>query len=278
VPPEQNCGLPLLRSHFFALFLLLEAVVTERAMRNGVALRAAGPIMAHPCAQAQAVPKPTLGLRCPQAGSTLMPALGVCQDQEVCDLRLRHAPKVPPPLRTCCDSQRSYVHRRSHICHAVVALQVIDVIRHFAAKRMIVDIMDVGLDGMLTPYLPGVLEVPHQFFLLSVHADDRTPRQGEHLSLHFKASKFGAAIRLMPPCLYGIFFPARGRPALGRRTQPIGCPASSRRARWMVCSTCPMICATRRTTKPNTPVQLSSMAAYHRRCCAFKRDWSKFIS
>jgi hypothetical protein len=255
--------------------------VTEQAMRNGVPLRAAGPIMSCPCAQVQAVPKPILELRCPQAGTTPMPALGVRRDQEVCDLRVRHAPKVLPPRRNCCDSKLSRGHRRSHTCHAVVALQVIDVIWHFwhfAAKRMILDIMDVGLDGMLISYLPGVLEVLHQFPLLSVHADDRTPRQGEHLSLHFKASKFGAAGRLMPSCLYGIFFPAHGRPAPGRRTQPFGHPASPRRARWMVCSTSPVICATHRTTRPSTPVQLSSTAAYHRRCCAFKRDWSKFIS
>jgi hypothetical protein len=52
--------------------------------------------------------------------------------------------------------------------------------------------------------LPDVLGVLHRFFPLAVHADDRTLRQAECVSLSFGGSESAAAVRLMPPRLYPL--------------------------------------------------------------------------
>ncbi len=70
-----------------------------------------------------------------------------------------------------------------------------------------------------------------------------------------------------------VFFSARGRPAPGSRTRCSGRSAkelsSSCRPRWMVFSSSPVICASKRS--PPVPMRLDSTATYQRRCCSSSR-------
>ena len=81
----------------------------------------------------------------------------------------------------------------------LIAFRIVDAIRRRAACGVLEKIVVVDRFRLLTPRLAGVLELPHQFLFLGVHANSRVARATEVLAL------FGNVTEL--PIAFGVLLP-----------------------------------------------------------------------
>lgn len=102
-----------------------------------------------------------------------MTAPSIRQDQELSGLGVRLAANILPPLCNCRNRKLGAVRRGPHVHSALIVLQVVYAIGHGAPQRLSWEVMHAGLDRLLTPCVPGVLEVANQCLLLGIGADDR---------------------------------------------------------------------------------------------------------
>ena len=202
----------------------LAAHVAEQSRRKRVPLRATGRIVTDRHVQTQPIAPLALEWRFPPPRPTSIAATRVCQDQEARGLRVHHTTDVLPPPCHRPDRALRRIPRGPHRDGTVVVLQVVDAGRYGAAEGIAREVMHVDFDRVLTPELPGVLEVPDPRFRLGVHPDDRTARHRICLFLCCNVWKRRVAVWMLSPRFFLLRMDTPGivvllqQPADGRDT------------------------------------------------------------
>ena len=88
-----------------------------------------------------------------------------------------------PPVGDGVHGQIRRVSRRGHTHLPFVPLRIVDPVLRCSTLGVLGKVVGVHFLRFLPPRLAGVLEVPHQFLVLGVHADPRVAGAAELLTL-----------------------------------------------------------------------------------------------
>src|SRR5260221_635932 len=114
----------------------------------------------------------------PTTAAVAPPTVG--QKKEVDCVRVDVLARVQPPPLNRCNDKRWGISRCADPDVTMVCLQVVDAARGRDTRRQAGEVVLVHLDRFFAPRLPAGLEGADQFFLLRVHANDRTSLRQEY--------------------------------------------------------------------------------------------------
>src|SRR6266571_4702652 len=121
-----------------------------------------------------------LVLPCPGPSSVAAPTVG--KDEQALRLRVSATPLTPPPPCERIDRKRGRVMGCTDEDGSTVGLEVKYAVGHRHSGSVTAEVMVVDEDRSFLPGRSGILELPDQFLLLGIDADDRQLVAFERLS------------------------------------------------------------------------------------------------
>ena len=155
--------------------------LAEQAMFDGIPLRCSRRIVADGDRQPGFVREILESLLETPRPRRVAPA-GIRLDHQTFCLRIIR-PMQTPPVGDGIYGQVRRVARRGHAHMPLVSLRIVNSVLRRAALGVLGKVVGVDFLRFFPPRLPGVLEIPHQFLFLGVHADSRVARAAEFFAL-----------------------------------------------------------------------------------------------